>query len=78
VKDGAASAGVEYYLQAIESDQAAEPQPNVCLTMLKRQPDVMITAAINSTLASSTLRASSWRVSAPHLPCTASRTLAIV
>ena len=42
-------AGVEYYLQAVESDQAAEPQLNVCTTMLEREPDVMITAAINST-----------------------------
>lgn len=50
VKDGAASAGVEYYLQAVESDQAAEPQLNVCMTMLERNPDVMITAAINSTI----------------------------
>ena len=49
VRDGAASAGVEYYLQAVESDQAAEPQLNVCMTMLERKPDVMITAAINST-----------------------------
>lgn len=50
VKDGAANAGVEYYLQAVESDQAAEPQLNVCMTMLERNPDVMITAAINSTI----------------------------
>ena len=50
VKDGAANAGVEYYLQAVESDQAAEPQLNVCNTMLQRKPDVMITAAINSTI----------------------------
>ncbi len=49
VKDGAAAAGVEYYLQAVESDQAAEPQLNVCNTMLERQPTVMLTAAINST-----------------------------
>jgi ABC-type sugar transport system substrate-binding protein len=49
VQDGAAAAGVEYYLQAVESDQAAEPQLNVCTTMLEREPDVMITAAINST-----------------------------
>lgn len=49
VQDGAEQAGVEYYLQAVESDQAAEPQLNVCMTMLERQPDVMITAAINST-----------------------------
>ncbi len=49
VRDGAESVGVEYYLQAVESDQAAEPQLNVCMTMLERAPDVMITAAINST-----------------------------
>jgi D-allose transport system substrate-binding protein len=49
IQAGAEEAGVEYYLQAVESDQAAEPQLNVCLTMLERQPDVMITAAINST-----------------------------
>ena len=48
VKDGAAAAGVEYYLQAVESDQAAEPQLNVCNTMLERRPTVMLTAAINS------------------------------
>ncbi|MCR4267203.1 substrate-binding domain-containing protein [Nitratireductor sp. ZSWI3] len=50
VKDGAAAASVEYYLQAVESDQAAEPQLNVCNTMLQRKPDAMITAAINSTI----------------------------
>jgi len=50
VRDGAAAVGVEYYLQAVESDQAAEPQLNVCETMLQREPDVMITAAINSTI----------------------------
>lgn len=50
VKDGAAAAGVQYYLQAVESDQAAEPQLNVCNTMLERKPDAMITAAINSTI----------------------------
>lgn len=50
VKDGVSeTGGVEYYLQAVESDQAAEPQLNVCNTMLERKPDVMITAAINST-----------------------------
>lgn len=48
VRDGAEAAGVEYFLQAVESDQAAEPQLNVCMTMLERAPDVMITAAINS------------------------------
>ncbi|MYH57385.1 MAG: substrate-binding domain-containing protein, partial [Boseongicola sp. SB0675_bin_26] len=45
VREGAEAAGVEYYLQAVESDQAAEPQLNVCNTMLERQPDAMITAA---------------------------------
>ena len=50
VRDGAAEAGVQYYLQAVESDQAAEPQLNVCETMLQKKPDVMITAAINSTI----------------------------
>ena len=50
VREGAEAAGVEYYLQAVESDQAAEPQLNVCNTMLERQPDAMITAAINSTI----------------------------
>ena len=52
VREGAEAAGVECYLQAVESDQAAEPQLNVCNTMLERQPDAMITAAINSTIPS--------------------------
>jgi D-allose transport system substrate-binding protein len=50
VKAGAEAAGVEYYLQAAESDQAAEPQLNLCNTMLERKPAVMITAAINSNI----------------------------
>jgi D-allose transport system substrate-binding protein len=50
VKAGADAAGVEYYLQAVESDQAAEPQLNTCNTMLEKKPTVMITAAINSTI----------------------------
>ncbi len=50
VKAGADGAGVEYYLQAVESDQAAEPQLNTCNTMLERKPAVMITAAINSNI----------------------------
>jgi ABC-type sugar transport system substrate-binding protein len=50
VRDGASAAGVEYFLQAVESDQAAEPQLNTCNTMLERKPAVMITAAINSTI----------------------------
>ncbi|TCD15276.1 sugar ABC transporter substrate-binding protein [Oricola cellulosilytica] len=49
VEDGAKEAGVEYFSQAVESDQAAEPQLNVCNTMLERKPVAMITAAINST-----------------------------
>ncbi|MGV0875623.1 substrate-binding domain-containing protein [Martelella sp. FLE1502] len=49
VKAGADAAGVKYYLQAVENDQAAESQLNVCNTMLERQPVAMITAAINST-----------------------------
>lgn len=49
VEDGAQSAGVEYFIQAVESDQAAEQQLNVCNTMLQREPVAMITAAINST-----------------------------
>jgi D-allose transport system substrate-binding protein len=50
VKAGSEAAGVEYYLQAAESDQAAEPQLNLCNTMLERKPAVMITAAINSNI----------------------------
>lgn len=49
VEDGAKEAGVPYFAQAAESDQAAEPQLNLCNTMLERNPAVMITAAINST-----------------------------
>ncbi len=49
VEDGAKEAGVPYFVQAVESDQAAEPQLNVCMTMLERNPVAMITAAINST-----------------------------
>src|ERR1700682_5037535 len=50
IKDGATAAGGEYFMQAVESDQAAEPQLNTCNTMLERKPAVMITAAINSTI----------------------------
>ncbi len=50
IKEGTQEAGVEYFLQAVESDQAAEPQLNTCNTMLQRKPAVMITAAINSTI----------------------------
>src|ERR1700742_3659965 len=50
VRAGAKEADVEYFLQAVESDQAAEPQLNTCNTMLEKKPSVMITAAINSTI----------------------------
>ena len=50
VREGAKEADVEYFLQAVESDQAAEPQLNTCNTMLEKKPAVMITAAINSTI----------------------------
>jgi D-allose transport system substrate-binding protein len=50
IEEGTKEAGVEYFLQAVESDQAAEPQLNTCNTMLERKPAVMITAAINSTI----------------------------
>jgi D-allose transport system substrate-binding protein len=50
VRAGAKEADVEYFLQAVESDQAAEPQLNACNTMLEKKPAVMITAAINSTI----------------------------
>ena len=47
---GAAAAGINVYLQAVESDQAAEPQLNACNTMLQKKPAAMVTAAINSTI----------------------------
>jgi D-allose transport system substrate-binding protein len=50
IRDGARDAHVQYFMQAVESDQAAEPQLNTCNTMLERKPAVMITAAINSTI----------------------------
>lgn len=50
VRDGAAAAGVNVDVQAVESDQAAEPQLNACNTMLQKPMDAFITAAINSTI----------------------------
>ena len=47
---GAKKAGVDIFLDAVESDQAAEPQLNACNTMLQKKPAAMITAAINSTI----------------------------
>jgi len=49
VEAGAEAAGVKVFVQAVENDQAAESQLNVCNTMLERKPVAMITAAINST-----------------------------
>lgn len=50
VRDGAKEAGVDVDVQAVESDQAAEPQLNACNTMLQKPMDAFITAAINSTI----------------------------
>ena len=50
VDEGAKKADVDIFLQAVESDQAAEPQLNACNTMLQKKPAAMITAAINSTI----------------------------
>jgi D-allose transport system substrate-binding protein len=50
VDEGAKTADVDIFLQAVESDQAAEPQLNACNTMLEKKPVAMITAAINSTI----------------------------
>ena len=50
VDAGAKNAGVDIFLDAVESDQAAEPQLNACNTMLQKKPAAMITAAINSTI----------------------------
>ncbi len=50
VRDGVKQANVEYYLQAVESEQAAEPQLNACNAMLQKKPAAMIAAAINPTI----------------------------
>ncbi len=50
VREGAAAARVEVDVQAVESDQAAEPQLNACNTMLEKPMVAFITAAINSTI----------------------------
>ena len=49
IEEAAKAEGITYAIQAVESDQAAESQLNVCNTMLERKPVAMITAAINST-----------------------------
>jgi len=50
VREGAATSGVAVTVQAVESDQAAEPQLNTCNAMLERPMQGFITAAINSTI----------------------------
>src|SRR5271168_3985991 len=50
VDEGGKNADVEIFLDAVESDQAAEPQLNACNTMLQKKTAAMITAAINSTI----------------------------
>src|SRR3546814_14217009 len=47
VRDGASEIGVDYFLQAVESDQVAVPQLHTCTNMLERTTAVMITAAVN-------------------------------
>lgn len=48
VEDGAKEEGVNYYIQSVENDQAADSQLIVCEMMLMRNPSALITAAINS------------------------------
>jgi D-allose transport system substrate-binding protein len=50
VRDGVKPANVEYYLQAVESEQAADPQLNACNAMLQKKPAAMIVAAIKPTV----------------------------
>lgn len=50
VREGAKAAGVDVEVQAVDSDQAAEPQLNACNAMLEKPMDAFITAAINSTI----------------------------
>jgi D-allose transport system substrate-binding protein len=50
VREGATAAGVNVFVQAVESDQAAEPQLNACNAMLEQPMGAFITAAINSTI----------------------------
>src|SRR3984957_14897768 len=50
MEKGGRTAGVEIFRDAVESDQAAEPQLNACNTMLQKKTAAMITAAINSTI----------------------------
>lgn len=49
IEAGAEESGVAYFLQAVENDQATEPQLNLCNTMLQRKPVALIVAAISST-----------------------------
>ena len=45
VDEGGKNAGVEIFLDAVESDQAAEPQLNACNTMLQKKTAAMISKA---------------------------------
>jgi D-allose transport system substrate-binding protein len=63
VDEGAKKADVDIFLQAVESDQAAEPQLNACNTMLQKKPAAMITAAINSTILLPCLKQANYLVS---------------
>ena len=48
-KSGAEAASVDYYLQAVESDDSPEQQLETCTTMLQRRPSVMLAASVNPT-----------------------------
>ena len=49
-KDAAAELdGVDVYVLAAESDAQVEPQLNICNTMLERDTDALIVAAVNPT-----------------------------
>jgi D-allose transport system substrate-binding protein len=48
-EDGAKAQKIEFFSQAAENDQAAEPQLNLCNNMLQRDPKVLIVGAINAT-----------------------------
>jgi ABC-type sugar transport system substrate-binding protein len=50
IEAGAKEVGVTVDVQAVASDQAAEPQLNTCNTMLEKPMNAFITAAINSTI----------------------------
>lgn len=49
-KESTQSAEVDYYLRTVESDQNSKAQLEICNTMLQRKPNVMISAAVDSTI----------------------------